>query len=59
MSLLLGDGLVNIPSALGEHTDEHTLDIPDTHKAVFYEVSHLALLTDERVLNQTVEWLVE
>ncbi|WP_019671720.1 esterase/lipase family protein [Psychrobacter lutiphocae] len=59
MGHLLGDGLVNIPSALGEHTDEHTLDVPDAHKAVFYEVSHLALLTDERVLNQTLEWLQE
>ncbi|PNK60249.1 esterase/lipase family protein [Psychrobacter sp. FDAARGOS_221] len=59
MSQLLGDGLVNIPSALGEHTPAQTLGVSDTHKAVFYEVSHFALLTDERVLNQTVEWLVK
>lgn len=56
-SHLLGDGLVNIKSALGEHTNEHTLAVPKERKALFYGVGHLALLTDEKVLDKTVEWL--
>nr|WP_241879162.1 hypothetical protein [Psychrobacter sp. PraFG1]UNK05868.1 hypothetical protein MN210_03565 [Psychrobacter sp. PraFG1] len=59
VSDLLGDGLVNINSALGEHTTEHTLDVPQERKAVFYGVGHMALLSDEQVLDKTVEWLVE
>lgn len=58
VSDLLGDGLVNINSALGEHTTEHTLAVPKERKAVFYGVGHMALMSDEQVLDKTVEWLV-
>lgn len=59
ISYLLGDGLVNIHSALGEHTGDHSLDVPEEHKAVFYGVGHMSLLSDEQVLDKTVEWLVK
>lgn len=53
---ILGDGLVNIKSALGEHNEEHTLVIPEGHKAIFYGLSHLALLTDPKVIEHVVQW---
>ena len=55
---LLGDGLVTIESALGEHTGEHTLFLPESHKAVFYGVSHYDLLYNERVHQQVITWLM-
>ena len=55
---LLGDGLVTIESALGEHTGEHTLFLPESHKAVFYGVSHYNLLYNERVHAQVIAWLL-
>lgn len=55
---LLGDGLVNIESALGEQEGEHTLSVPESHKAIFYGVSHMNLLYNERVHKQVVEWLL-
>lgn len=59
VSDLLGDGLVNINSALGEHTTEHTLAVPKERKAVFYGVGHMSLMFDKQVLDKTVEWLVK
>ncbi len=56
---LLGDGLVNIESALGEDADEHTLLVPEGHKAVFYGVSHLNLIYSGRVRKQVVAWLAD
>lgn len=56
---LLGDSLVTIESALGEHTEEHTLSVPEGHKAIFYGVSHYNLLYNERVHNQVVAWLLD
>ena len=59
MSYLLGDGLVNINSALGEHTEMHTLQVPKDRKEVFYGVGHFGLLSDKQVLKQAVDWLNE
>lgn len=56
---LLGDGLVTIGSALGEHTGEHALSVPERHKAVFYGVSHINLMYSRRVSKQVVAWLVD
>lgn len=56
---LLGDGLVTVDSALGEDTGEHTLFLPEGHKAVFYGVSHYNLLYNERVHQQVVAWLLD
>lgn len=54
---LVGDGLVAVESALGENTPEHTLIVPEGHKAVFFEVNHINLQYDPRVHRQVVEWL--
>lgn len=56
---LLGDGLVTIESALGEHTGEHALSVPEGHKAVFYGVSHINLMYSRRVNKQVVAWLLD
>lgn len=55
---LLGDGLVNIASALGEDSDTHTLLVPEQHKAIFYGVSHYNLLYNDRVHQQIIQWLI-
>lgn len=55
---LLGDGLVNIASALGEDSDAHTLMVPEQHKAIFYGVSHYNLLYNHRVHQQIIQWLI-
>lgn len=55
---LLGDGLVTIESALGEHTGEHALSVPEGHKAIFYGVSHYNLLYNESVHKQIVARLL-
>lgn len=56
---LLGDGLVTIESALGEHTGEHALAVPEAHKAVFYGVSHINLMYSKRVCKQVAAWLLD
>ncbi|MGP5271929.1 esterase/lipase family protein [Psychrobacter faecalis] len=54
---LLGDGLVSVESALGEYTEEHTLSVPEGHKAIFYGVNHMNLTYNDRVLAQVISWL--
>ncbi|WP_296244187.1 MULTISPECIES: hypothetical protein [unclassified Psychrobacter] len=54
---LLGDGLVSVESALGEYTEEHTLSVPEGHKAIFYGVNHMNLIYNDRVLAQVIDWL--
>lgn len=56
---LLGDGLVTVDSALGEHDSEHALSVPEGRKAVFYGVSHYDLLYNDRVHQQVVAWLLD
>lgn len=56
---LLGDGLVTIESALGEDAGEHTLQVPEGHKAVFYGVSHMNLINSRRVRKQVIKWLLD
>ncbi len=56
---LLGDGLVTLASALGEGDDEHTLQVPEAHKAIFYGVSHFDLLINARVRKQVITWLLD
>lgn len=59
LSQVVGDGLVTIESALGEHTEQHTLKVQENHKAIFYGVGHMNLMSDSGVLQQVVDWLVE
>jgi len=56
---LLGDGLVSVESALGEHTEEHTLVVPEGHKAIFYGINHMNLIYSDRVHQQIIAWLLD
>ncbi|HEU4663093.1 MAG TPA: alpha/beta fold hydrolase [Dokdonella sp.] len=54
----LGDGLVPVPSALGEHEDPaRAWTLPASHRRVFTRHGHLDLLTGEDVLAQVREWI--
>ena len=55
---LLGDGLVPLASALGQHEQrEHSLAFAKSHQLVVYGVGHLQLLDNPRVAQQLVQWL--
>jgi hypothetical protein len=55
---LVGDGLVPLQSALGQHPlPQHALTIPTEHTAVFYGTSHLGLLSSKAVCAQLANWL--
>lgn len=54
---LVGDGLVPLRSALGQHEQaERTLEFPKNHQHVVYGVGHMALLEDAQVAQQLVRW---
>ncbi len=55
---LIGDGLVPLDSALGQHKDSaRTLLFPKDHQWVGFETGHLALLGDPAVYAQLRNWL--
>jgi pimeloyl-ACP methyl ester carboxylesterase len=55
---LLGDGLVHPSSATGRHKNPaFDLAFPEGHTRVFYDLGHLAMLHDMRVMEQLKEWL--
>jgi pimeloyl-ACP methyl ester carboxylesterase len=55
---LIGDGLVPIPSALGQHTEAgHSLDLPEAHQWIAYRTNHMELLSSPLVNRKLVEWL--
>lgn len=55
---LIGDGLVPLPSALGQHSDpRHQLALPKAHQAVLYCTGHMALLHSPAVTTQLLQWL--
>ena len=55
---LLGDGLVHPSSATGRHSDpEFDLAFPEEQTRIFYNLGHLSMLHDKRVMTQLVEWL--
>ncbi len=56
-SHVLGDGLVTVESALGEHAEEHALFVPEGHKAVFYGMHHQQLIHDDKVHRKIIQWL--
>lgn len=54
----LGDGLVRIKSALGEHSNPaFNLQIPDTRKWVGTNINHMQLLNDPEVYQVLRMWL--
>ncbi|HEV6964065.1 alpha/beta hydrolase [Roseateles sp.] len=57
-SRVLGDGLVPVASALGQHADaDRHLDFAPEHQAVVYETGHLELLSSAEVYGQLKQWL--
>lgn len=55
---LLGDGLVPLRSALGEHADPaHTLAFPPAHRHIVWGAGHFALLHHPGVTKQLEVWL--
>jgi pimeloyl-ACP methyl ester carboxylesterase len=55
---LVGDGLVPVKSALGQHRDEsRALHLPVEHQRVFYGLNHLALLDSQAVCDQLQAWM--
>jgi hypothetical protein len=55
---LLGDGLVPLSSALGQHADPgRTLPIPESHQWIGYGMNHFDLLENRAVYERIYEWL--
>jgi len=55
---LVGDGLVPLNSALGKHADPcRSLEFPQTHQWVGYQMGHLELLHRPEVYAQLRAWL--
>ena len=55
---LLGDGLVPLPSALGQHPEAgRTLGFAKNHQWIAYRTDHMALQHSPAVLAQLLQWL--
>jgi len=55
---LVGDGLVPLHSALGQHDDpRHILAFETTHQCVVPRCGHLQLLSHPQVLHALMRWL--
>jgi hypothetical protein len=55
---LLGDGLVPVASALGDHRDpSRRLSLPTSHQWVAHGTSHLNLVSDPAVFQRIRQWL--
>jgi pimeloyl-ACP methyl ester carboxylesterase len=55
---LVGDGLVTLPSALGQHTEaQRSLKFAKTSQRIVYRTNHMQLLSSDEVGAQLVAWL--
>jgi pimeloyl-ACP methyl ester carboxylesterase len=55
---LIGDGLVPLRSALGQHDDERrNLAFAQTSQWVGYRMNHLELLNSPKIAEQIIQWL--
>ncbi len=55
---VIGDGLVPLPSALGQHTDpRYQLAFAKANQAIVYRTNHMAMLRSPEVAHRIVEWL--
>ncbi|MCP9758671.1 alpha/beta hydrolase [Aquitalea sp. S1-19] len=55
---ILGDGLVPLSSALGEHADpQRVLQFSPQNQSIAYNTSHMALLSSPEVKRQLLQWL--
>lgn len=53
----IGDGLVPVPSALGQHADPAlSLQLPDAQRHVFRGLGHMDLMNHPRVYERLREW---
>ena len=56
----VGDGLVPVGSALGQHRDtDRALAIPPAHQEVYYGLDHFDLLSSQAVYDRLLGWLGE
>ena len=54
---VIGDYLVSVKSALGEHPNpRYQLKVPDAHKAIFYGLNHFEIQHHPQVAEQIVHW---
>ena len=54
---LLGDYLVSVKSALGEHPNPRfQLKLPESNKAIFYGIHHFEIHYHSNVAEQIVRW---
>ncbi len=57
---LIGDGLVPLKSALGQHKDsERCLKFPSTHQMIAREIGHMQLLHHADVYKQLKNWMIK
>ena len=55
---LVGDGLVPLKSALGQHDNrQRTLDFPKSSRCIAYSMNHMELLSKPEVAQQMLFWL--
>ncbi len=55
---IIGDGLVPLPSALGQHTDpQHQLAFAKAHQTIVYRTNHMEMIHSPEVAQQVVQWL--
>ena len=55
---LIGDGLVPLHSALGEHDDAgRNLSIAEGSQFIVYRMNHMELLSSPTVARQIAQWL--
>ena len=55
---LLGDGLVHPSSATGRHANpQHHLRFTQSNTRILYDLGHLGMLHDSRVMAQLADWL--
>jgi pimeloyl-ACP methyl ester carboxylesterase len=58
--IVLGDGLVPVAIALGQHSDAAlTLKIAKTRQQIVYERNHMNLLSDAQVFAQLAKWIAQ
>ena len=54
---VIGDYLVSVKSALGEHPNpRYQLKLPESHKAVFYGLNHFEIQYHPEVAEQVAKW---
>lgn len=54
---IIGDYLVSVSSALGEHPNaQYQLKVPESHKAIFYGLNHMEIQYHSSIADQVTRW---